>query len=353
MNSTISNLLATWYNQNKRDLPWRKTKNPYTIWISEIILQQTRVDQGHSYFNRFIEKFPDVKALADADEESVLKIWQGLGYYSRARNLHTAAKDIMIRFNGKFPTEYKDIISLKGIGEYTAAAISSISFKQPYAVVDGNVFRVISRLFAISDPIDTGKGKKLFTAIAQDILDNKNPGRHNQAIMELGALQCIPIKPDCSVCPLKSLCLAYATNCISKYPVKQGKVTVKSRYFNYFDIRQNGYTYMSKRTGNDIWKNLYELPLIETTEDASLEELLDSDRFKQLFGEYIKLVLIPMAQAKHILSHRIIHARFYRIELPEDTILDSTFLKVKADTILDYAVSRLVAKYFEDHCLNL
>lgn len=347
MNKIINNSLHKWYSQNKRTLPWREVNDPYLIWISEIILQQTRVDQGLSYFNRFIQSFPNVKSLAEADEEQVLKLWQGLGYYSRARNLHAAAKDIMERFGGTFPSGYKDILSLKGIGEYTAAAIASFSFGQPYAVVDGNVFRVLSRLFSIDDPIDSTMGKKVFTVLAQELLDRENPGTHNQAIMELGALQCVPNNPDCNKCPLIDKCLAYANNSISRYPVKQGKTTVKNRYFNYFDIRDRDHTYIVKRTQNDIWKNLYEFPLIETTENLPIELLLKEERFTSLFEKDIQIELL--SQAKHILSHRIIYANFYKIEIAGNSLTGNMFIKIPASDIHNYPVSRLVHKYIEKY----
>ncbi|MDU1904396.1 MAG: A/G-specific adenine glycosylase [Dysgonomonas sp.] len=346
--SYISDRLTEWYKVNKRELPWRETKDPYLIWISEIILQQTRVVQGYDYYIKFTKAFPDVKSLANAHEDEVLKLWQGLGYYSRARNLHAAAKMIISDYNGVFPSDYNNILSLKGIGEYTAAAIGSFAFSLPYAVVDGNVFRFLSRFFAIDTPINTTQGKKIFTELANELLDQNNPGDHNQAIMEFGALQCVPVSPGCSVCPLSDKCLAYAKNEVSMYPVKEGKTKVKERFFNYLDIRCGDFLYLNKRTGNDIWKNLYELPLIETAERLSFEQLQDMDEFKALVGNIEKASLkSTYFSLKHVLSHRIIYANFYQIEIDDDTLMKEKYQKINAEDLDSYAISRLVDRYFE------
>lgn len=344
--NAISRLLVDWYEKNKRDLPWRDTNDPYIIWISEIILQQTRVVQGYDYFCRFIQKYPDVYSLAKANEEDVLKLWQGLGYYSRARNLHSAAKDVVTRFNGKFPERYEDVLSLKGIGEYTAAAIASFSYNQPYAVVDGNVFRVLSRLFAVETPIDTPKAKKVFGQIAFEILDKNNPGIHNQAIMELGALQCTPLNPECNNCPLVNCCAAYSADTVMNYPVKSGKTVQKNRYFNYLDIRSGDYIYIRKRVENDVWKNLYEFPLIETDSNLSMEQLLSDERFAVLFSDR-EIVVKFQIKYKHVLSHRIINASFYKVELEQELKNDGDFIKIPIDEIAKYPTSRLVHKYIE------
>lgn len=337
-----------WYEQNKRDLPWRNTNDPYIIWISEIILQQTRVAQGYDYFMRFINRFPDVASLAQAEEIEVLRLWQGLGYYSRARNLHTAAKDIMKRFGGKFPDKYTDVLSLKGIGEYTAAAIVSFAYNQPYAVVDGNVFRVLSRLNGVSDAIDTGKGKKVFTALAQDLLSEENPGEHNQAIMELGALQCVPVNPVCGNCPVNDYCMAYETNSVSQFPVKQGKTFVKERYFNYLDVRYKSNIYLNKRTANDIWKNLYELPLIETNTPLGWEELQLLPQWKEIMKDAGNITIeASEITLKHVLSHRIIYATFYKLTIDNDSLLKKNYTKINISEIGDYPISRLVDKYFD------
>lgn len=342
----ISGVLEEWYNAHKRVLPWRDTTDPYIIWLSEIILQQTRVSQGYDYFCRFISKYPTVDMLAVAKEDEVLKLWQGLGYYSRARNLHAAAKEIAGIHNGVFPHAYKDVLALKGVGEYTAAAIVSFAYNEPYAVVDGNVYRVLSRLFAIDTPIDTGRGKKEFAELAHALLDKDNPGLHNQAIMEFGALQCVPVSPDCAACPLSSKCLAYVQKNVSHYPVKQGKVKVRNRYFNYFDIRLGGDMFLHKRIAKDIWQNLYELPLIETDKETVLEELQANEIFQAYFPKigtpYIRYVM----SMKHVLSHQVIHARFYVAEVSAAPLKEG-LIKVKTENADDFPVSRLVHKYFE------
>lgn len=344
----ISTILVHWYHQNKRELPWRETTDPYLIWISEIILQQTRVAQGLDYYLRFVRRFPDVKSLADADEGEVLSYWQGLGYYSRARNLHCAARTIMTDFNGRFPQNYKDILALKGIGEYTAAAIISFAYNQPYSVVDGNVFRLLSRLFAIEEPIDTGRGKKFFSELAQELLDKKNPGIHNQAIMEFGALQCTPSNPNCLFCPLQSHCLAYEKGIVNDVPRKQGKTNVLNRYFNYFDIRFDGKMLLKKRNGNDIWRNLYEFPLIETSEDKLLEEVLKSNGFAQLFPQNQQIELQnTVLEFKHVLSHRIIYAKFYSGTFLSYPQISSEYKFIRAEELPDYAISRLLSRYLE------
>lgn len=345
----ISHILLKWYDLNKRDLPWRKSRDPYKIWLSEVILQQTRVSQGWDYYMRFVETFPTVKDLAEADEDKVLKLWQGLGYYSRARNLHYAAKEIQTKYNGVFPTEYKDVLSLKGIGDYTAAAITSIAYDLPHATVDGNVYRVLSRVFGVDTPIDSTLGKKIFAELAQELLDEKNPGIHNQAVMELGALQCVPVSPDCTICPLVDMCVAYAEQTVSKLPVKQGKVKTRKRYFNYLDIRLKESLYLSKRGGGDIWEGLYELPLLEFDEPLELEQLVNSEEFARLFdGVEIKSIAQRMKDVKHILSHQHLSANFYQIEIDTELHQTNNRLRlVSLDNLHDYAVSRLVDRYFE------
>jgi A/G-specific adenine glycosylase len=343
----LSHILIRWYDINKRDLPWRDTINPYVIWISEIILQQTRVDQGYAYFIRFIEKYPTVDLLAAADESEVLKLWQGLGYYSRARNLHAAAKTIANTYGGVFPHSYKDILSLKGVGEYTAAAIISFAYNEAYAVVDGNVFRVLSRIFAIDTPINTGKGKKIFSQLAQSLLDEKNAGLHNQAIMEFGALQCVPQSPNCHLCPANIICLAYAKNEVTKYPVKEKVKKIRIRYFYYFDIRSAEYMFLHKRTKKDIWQNLYELPLIEASEKLPLEEILKYESFDTLFRDAKGMHISYMQEVKHVLSHQTIYAIFYKVEV-ENIEMTGNYLKIKTEDFDTYPVSRLVHKYMEN-----
>ncbi|NDV93825.1 A/G-specific adenine glycosylase [Dysgonomonas sp. 521] len=342
----LSSILIKWYGINKRDLPWRNVDDPYAIWLSEVILQQTRVDQGYAYFNRFIQSYPTVDLLAKADESEVLKIWQGLGYYSRARNLHAAAKSIVEDYNGVFPHEFKDVLKLKGVGEYTASAIVSFAYNEPYAVVDGNVYRVLSRIFAIEEPIDSGKGKKVFAELARELLDESNAGLHNQAIMEFGALQCVPVSPDCGICPASEVCLAYAQNNVGRYPKKEGKQKVKNRYFNYIDIRDGDCMYLHKRTAKDIWQNLYELPLVETDKEMTVEELQRDDNFIQLFKNTSGIKIKEIKRLKHVLSHQVIYTVFYKAEAA-GARLDNAYLRIKAGDVDGYPVSRLVHKYLE------
>lgn len=346
---TISNTLIKWYLTNKRALPWRETRDPYIIWISEIILQQTRVAQGMDYFYRFIERFPDVTALATADEDEVLKYWQGLGYYSRARNLHAAAQMVMNEYEGKFPSSYKNVLSLKGIGEYTAAAIVSAAWGQPYAVVDGNVYRVLSRLFALDTPIDSTKGKKEFAQLATKLLNPAEARLHNQAIMEFGALQCVPQKPDCDSCVLQAKCLAYAFNAVQSLPVKQHKAKTRNRYFHYFHIVYDNTTWIHRRTSGDIWTGLYEFPLIETDEPTDFATLQQSGAFRRLFDDAGEMrITIRRPKEKHILSHQILDITFYRVEIEKKTATLTSYLPVRREELDMYAVPRIIHLYLED-----
>ena len=342
----ISDTLIDWYQQNKRELPWRQTTDPYKIWVSEIILQQTRVVQGYDYFIRFIERFPDVKTLAGADEDEVLKYWQGLGYYSRARNLHAAA--CSIADEESFPKTYKEIRALKGVGDYTAAAICSFAYDLPYAVVDGNVYRVLSRLMSISTPIDTTEGKKLFASLAQDLLDKTSPGIYNQAIMEFGALQCIPQKPNCLFCPLVEKCLAYQKGEVAMLPVKLKKIKITNRFFNYLYVHAGAYTFLNRRVGDDIWKNLYELPLIETISSMCEEDFYGLSSLHEMLAKEDKPVFKCVRRdVKHVLSHQIIYANFYEVYLPENTSFFKGFFKVKEEDLHLYAIPRLISLFLE------
>ena len=270
--SDFSNLLIYWHNSNnKREILWRDRPTPYRVWLSEIILQQTRVAQGTAYFQRIFDRFPDIKSLAAADEEEILKLWQGLGYYTRARNLHAAAKTIVKDYQGKFPDTYESIRKLKGVGDYTAAAIASIAFQLPYPAIDGNAFRVMARVFGIATPIDSSKGKKTFTQLGRELIDPNHPGTYNEAIMDLGATICLPRNPKCEVCPLYNICYAYSKNKVHEFPVKQKKTILRNRFFNFLFLEYNDSFYLEKRTNNDIWRNLYQLPLIETPKAISSE----------------------------------------------------------------------------------
>ncbi|MBL6662889.1 MAG: A/G-specific adenine glycosylase [Flavobacteriales bacterium] len=339
----FSSKIIKWYSQHKRELPWRNTKDPYKIWLSEIILQQTQVKQGLPYYQKFIKTFPSVSELANANEEQVLKLWQGLGYYSRARNLHFAAKQIQQA--GFFPKEYKDIIRLKGVGEYTAAAIASFAFKLPYAVVDGNVFRLLSRFYGIDTPIDTSRGKKEFSEIAQTLLIKEDADTHNQAIMEFGSQMCKPKQPNCNSCPLKDECVAFANNTTHLLPVKKGKVKVKTVFFEYFFFKMNGYTLVNKRADDGIWQNMYEFPLITFDELKSTEEILNHNQFDSWMKD-IDFSIESISEFKHILSHRKINARFWEIKC-QKTLPASNFKKIKIETIDKLAVSRLIEKFIQ------
>tara|TARA_R110002072_G_scaffold95197_3_gene209787 strand:+ start:465 stop:1511 length:1047 start_codon:yes stop_codon:yes gene_type:complete len=310
----FSNILIYWYLQIKRDLPWRKTKDPYLVWLSEIMLQQTRVAQGMSYYLAFSEAFPTVKDLANADESTVLKMWQGLGYYSRARNLHFTAKYVSNELNGKFPSTYKELIKLKGIGDYTASAIASICFDEPNAVVDGNVYRVLARYFGIDIPINSTKGIKEFKRLAQSLLDTKQPGVHNQALMDFGALQCKPQNPDCEKCPLNSSCVALEKKQIKQLPVKEKKLRVTKKYFNFLVfVTEDNKTIFEERKGKGIWQGLYQFPLIETLNEVQLEELISMKDFKTDLPSEATIQLFNEELIVHKLSHQHLFTKFWII----------------------------------------
>ncbi|MCG8580322.1 MAG: A/G-specific adenine glycosylase [Bacteroidales bacterium] len=330
--------LHDWYNNNKRMLPWRATNDPYKIWLSEIIMQQTQVIQGEDYYLKFVENFPTVEHLARATEQQVLKLWQGLGYYSRARNLHVAAKTVVSEYQGIFPDTYVDILKLKGVGPYTAAAISSICFNEPKAVVDGNVFRFISRLKGICTPIDSTEGKKEFGIMADDLLDRNNPGDHNQAMMEFGALVCRPAVPACDICVFAEECHAFNNNETQSYPVKAKKVKQRSRYFHYFLIQDGTKVYLEKRLGNDIWKNLYQLPLIESVKDE----------LPKGFLEKYKGNITLINQQKHVLSHQIINASFYLCDKSVVNGFDQTLVAAETGDLNEYPFSQLVANFLRE-----
>jgi A/G-specific adenine glycosylase len=309
----LSDELIQWYLKNKRDLPWRNTTNAYIIWLSEIILQQTRVEQGMPYFYRFLEKYPDIKAFAAAEEDEILNLWQGLGYYSRGRNMLKTARQVVDEYGGEFPVEYEQLIHLKGIGEYTASAISSFSANQAKAVVDGNVFRVLARYFGISEPINSTKGKKLFQDVANDVLNKDNPGLHNQAMMEFGAMLCKPKNPDCNICPARPDCYAYNNNAIADLPQKLKKTKIKERFLNYIVVTDGDTILMNKRGEKDIWANMYDLPVIESGHRLTAEEVLSLPEFKSYFGENNKIInTYPIK--KHVLTHQHLHAQFIHIE---------------------------------------
>ncbi|WP_264536128.1 A/G-specific adenine glycosylase [Flavobacterium sp. N1736] len=315
----FSNILIKWYLQNKRDLPWRNTTNPYLIWLSEIMLQQTRVAQGTPYFFSFSEEFPTVFDLANADEEKVLKLWQGLGYYSRARNLHKTAQYVANELNGIFPPSYIELLKLKGVGEYTAAAIASFSYNEAVPVVDGNVFRVLSRYFDIESDIMLPATKKEFTALAHELMPKDNPAIFNQAIMEFGALQCVPKSPDCTVCVFADSCLALQKRKVDILPVKSKKIKVTNRFFNYLILEDIlGNTLIQKRTAKGIWHNLYEFPLLETQHIVDFDFVANAVQ-NEIFSTYTILGIEDYSHATviHKLSHQHLHIQFWKIKISD------------------------------------
>ena len=325
----FSKTLTNWYSINKRDFPWRNTKEPYFIWLSEIILQQTQIKQGLPYYEAFVAQFPTVFHLADAEEGDVLKLWQGLGYYSRARNLHFTAKFIVKEFNGVFPKNYKGLLKLKGIGDYTASAIASICYDEPAAVVDGNVYRALSRYFGIETPINSTEGIKEFKSLATSLIDTKNPGDYNQAIMEFGATQCKPQNPDCTVCPFNESCLALQKGVVSTLPVKLKKTKVTTKHFNFLVfISSDKRTLFEKRSSKGIWQNLYQFPLVETKSSLSIEEFRENVRVKnQLVDLAFDYSLYNEKDIVHKLSHQHLHTKFWIIEVESFRKEELGFLK--------------------------
>jgi A/G-specific adenine glycosylase len=330
----FTDTLLHWYADNQRSLPWRGERDVYRVWVSEIILQQTRVSQGWEYYLRFIKTFPNVKSLAEANEEDVLRVWQGLGYYSRARNMHAAAKSIMEHYGGRFPSDYNSIRQLKGIGDYTAAAISSFAYGLPYPAVDGNVLRIISRIYGIHDNIMEGSTRKHITELCTKLIAKANPADFNQALMDFGSLQCVPKKPACEECPLQSECYAYQHDEVELLPVSIKKIKVKQRYLHFFVFIRNNQILIEKREANDIWKNLYQLPMIETKKAQKLKH-------KLLF------------QTKHQLTHQMLHACFYEVSdintLPPAS---SQRLTVDTEELNMYAFPQLIVNFLKLHIEN-
>jgi A/G-specific adenine glycosylase len=347
---TITEFLLQWYAQNKRPLPWRETRDPYKIWLSEVILQQTRVAQGTAYYHRFLDAFPNVHSLAAADEQEVLKLWQGLGYYSRARNMHFTAKEVVEKHKGIFPDSPTGLKKLKGIGDYTAAAIASICFDESTAVLDGNVARVISRLYAIDTPVDSNEGKKMITGLANSLLDTNHPGIFNQAVMELGALVCTPKSPACNTCPIAFACEALKQNQIESFPVKTPKKTPTIRHLNYLVISftkdKKEFILMRKRTGNDIWKNMFDFPCIETGKATETMEVLDHCVKSGLMGGFPFVLKHVSAEYIHQLSHRRLLARFIRIDVKGIPKLSENLTAIRRDKIAGLPLPRLIDKYF-------
>ncbi len=345
----FSDKLVEWYKLNKRDLPWRDTEDPYKVWLSEIILQQTRVNQGMPYYFRFLETFPTVQALAKATEHEVLRLWQGLGYYTRARNLHKCAKVVVSKYNGQFPNNFKSLLQLPGIGEYTAAAIASFSFKEPVAVVDGNVFRVLSRVFGIENEINSPEGKKIFTSLANSLINKKFPDFHNQAVMEFGALHCVPKNPPCLTCPFQSACFAAQRDLQSVLPRKAKSKPSRKRYFYYFVVQRGKSLLMKKRDGKDIWHGLYDFHLLERNRPIKIEKLLE-----EVAGSSKSQFTIDQMEIsgsyKHILTHQIILAKFVLINTGKFKLPKEQNLKFYTfEKIYDLPKPVLITRFLSDY----
>lgn len=339
----FSKKILQWYQENKRELPWRSTTDPYYIWLSEVMLQQTRVAQGLPYYEKFIKAFPKVQDLAEASEEEVLKLWQGLGYYSRARNMHATAKMVVEEYHGSFPSTYKELLRLKGVGDYTASAIASICFNKPEPVVDGNVYRVLSRYFGVDIPINSTKGVKYFKELARKVMDRDNIRDYNQGIMEFGAMQCAPQKPYCLLCPLQKGCVALNKDQIKELPVKTKKGSIRERFFNYIVfLDEDRNTQLEQRKGKGIWQGLFQFPLIETS------ELIEEKEVQQAIAEQFPKLDITSTRSYnqdpivHKLSHQHLKTRFWIVEVNSDLTN-----KVLWSNIEDFPVPVLIADFIQ------
>jgi A/G-specific adenine glycosylase len=336
--------LFKWYNENGRNLPWRRTRDPYKIWVSEIILQQTRVNQGLEYYHQFINHFPTIESLAKADENEVLKNWEGLGYYSRARNMHFTAREIMDKHNGKFPAKYKDLLNLKGVGPYTAAAIASFAFNEKVAAVDGNVIRVLARIFGIDYDANSSQGKKIFTKKANELIDKKQPGLFNQAMMEFGALQCIPSSPSCKNCIFTTTCIANQTGKVTDLPIKKKKKKPVNKYLHFFIIEKDNTFLIEQRTENGIWKNLYQLPLWESQKN---ETPTPSKISKSFYKNYhLKKIdeIKKLNETIHILSHQKLHISFWKLKTS-----GKKGLYISKEQIRHYPFPIVIAKFLDNY----
>ncbi len=351
--ASFRNALLAWHRHHHRPLPWKGEKNPYLVWLSEIILQQTRVEQGLPYFERFKERFPTVQDLARATEDEVLKLWEGLGYYSRARHLHHSAKYIVNELKGVFPDNYDAIRNLKGVGDYTAAAIASFAFDLPHAVVDGNVYRVLSRCFADGTPIDTTAGKKRFAALANRLIHPGRPADFNQAMMDLGAGVCTPAAPNCAACPLAPVCEARKKNMATELPVKSKKLKRRTRHFAYLMIRHKSGFYIRQRTGNDIWKNLYELPSIELKKPLKKVQELRYEH-PWLSSDAVQGTRVS-ARLRHELTHQRIEAIFCEVEVNDDFCApeEECWQWITPNDLPDFAFPKLILRYLQQKALSL
>ena len=345
-NMDFKKTIIKWYNQNRRELPWRETHNPYFIWISEVILQQTRVAQGLEYYNRFITIFPTIKDLANADIDKVMKVWQGLGYYTRARNLHSSAKQIQSDFNGKMPSTYTELLKIKGLGPYSAGAIASFAYGEAVPAIDGNVYRVLSRIFGVFTSSETSTGKKEFYNLTLELMDKEKPDTFNQALLDFGALQCIPRNPNCETCPFQDICYAYRNNLTNHLPVKGKKLKTRDRYLNYIIIKHQDYTFIQRREAGDIWTSLYEFPLIETDSQVDLKSLIKNPKWGEFFSKEKTIILFESQPIKHILSHQMLYTKFYIIEVSKPTYyITSNYLRVRIENIQEYSTPRVIDNF--------
>ncbi len=359
--------LLLWFASNHRPLPWKGERDAYRIWLSEIILQQTTVQQGLPYYEKFVATYPSVFALADAPDDDVMKLWEGLGYYSRARNLHATAKYIAFELNGSFPITYEGLLTLKGVGSYTAAAIASFAFGLPHAVLDGNVFRVLSRFFGIEEPIDTSAAKRIFTELANNVLDKSQPANFNQAMMDFGATHCTPAQPKCTVCLLRPECRAFQLNKVAVLPQKSKKMVRKRRFFNYFILNTGDSVFIKKRTSRDIWQELYEFPMVETLKlienEADLWQFLkknaaDTEGVGGVLGlNEFKGELILAKKSlpkKQLLTHQEIVAIFWEFDAPSSfDSSDDIFLKIERKNLYKFAFPKIIDLYLQEKVLSL
>lgn len=343
MKLSVTERLSDWYDADRRHLPWKETDDAYKIWLSEIILQQTRVEQGRPYYLRFIDRYPTVADLAAAPQDDILKLWEGLGYYSRARNLHAAAKWIVDERNGKFPDSYEELLKMKGVGTYTAAAIASFAYREAVAVVDGNVYRFLSRYYGISEPIDTTAGKKVFSQKAAEILDRDDPGRHNQAIMDFGAIMCTPKGPSCSECPFATDCTAYHKDMTQAFPVKANRLKKRDRFFEYYIVMDKGRVAIEKRAGKDIWQGLFQFPMRE------FKAFADQMEVPPFLRDISRRIGTPSPVYRQVLSHQHIYARFVVVAI-EDLDAETwpeTWQIIPIRDLNDYAFPRTIRTFLD------
>lgn len=337
--------IIAWYQEHRRSLPWRETDNPYFIWVSEAILQQTRVAQGMDYYLRFIDAFPTIESLANAPLDAVMKVWQGLGYYTRARNLHKAAQIVMEQHGGQLPTTYEALVRLPGLGPYAAGAVASFAFHEPVPAIDGNVYRILARIFGVFESPGKAAGKKIFRALCMEMMDRSQPHIYNQALIDFGALQCIPTMPDCSQCPFPTLCYAEANNLQLQLPTKERQTKLRTRYFHFFMLKSGSSTYIARREGKDIWNSLYQFPLVEVDKRIGAEELLQREDVEAIIGNDYTLVQ-SSDEIRQLLSHQELFMRFHIVELHTVRYeLSNSYQRVPVDSVFNYQVPISIHNY--------